>query len=159
MTSAQFLTSAEFWRLAVAPLIALLAGVTLANLTRRWARRDKAVQDEVALKAEQMKSERGYRDELRAENKDLREENRQLHGKLDNAIETIRVQGERIIRLELTLSGFAADVAEEMEDIHAQLEKVKINGDLMRQVLGMAKKARETSSHWGPAGQLKQEGG
>lgn len=138
------------------PFVALLTGVLVASI----ASRSNLLKDAKEARRQRIKSANEHAERLHVADleragkfhEDIIERERQTQGKLDNAIETMRIQGEKIIRLELTLSGFAADVAEEMEDIHAQLERAKINGDLIRQVLGMAKKARETSAHWGPAG-------
>ena len=108
------MTSAEVWRLIVQLVIALSSGVLLATLTRGWARRDKGVQDEVALKAEQMRSESGYRDELREENTELRrelkqarreclEEQSQKDIELDALRRLIRVWEQHAVRQNWTL--------------------------------------------------------
>lgn len=68
------MTVAETWRLVLQLVIALSSGLLLATLTRRWTKSDKSVEEQLSYKAAQMQSEAGYRDELREENRLLREE-------------------------------------------------------------------------------------
>lgn len=98
------MTAAEVWRLILQAALALFSGVLLATLARRFTKGDKSVEEQLAFKAAQMQSEAGYRDELREENRLLREELRSereacedRHDKKDAYIEkleqALRVEG------------------------------------------------------------------
>lgn len=127
------------------PVFGGFAGVWLVHRSklRKAARTARETQVKLSVDAQRAKdeSERGYRDELREENRDLRDRLDREEGRstdLQNAV----------LQLQASMSSITSDI----EDVQQTLEQYDVNGTLRRKVTRALQKARETSARFGKAG-------